>query len=116
MQITAEEIEAKKTPAGAWTKSQLAEWGVSWPPQKGWKERLINGEPEVKYQPEPVSDDVEEMAKCLVLAEDDDPERLVGSAELPLWRSYTRYAQISLKAQSIFLSRKTTQHHNANSF
>jgi hypothetical protein len=39
---TAEEIEAAMTPAGGWTKAQLAEWGVAWPPQKGWKKRLLS--------------------------------------------------------------------------
>ena len=38
---SAEEIEAAKTPAGGWTKAQLAEWGVSWPPKHGWKKRLL---------------------------------------------------------------------------
>jgi len=36
------EILSKRTLSGGWTKETLAEWGVSWPPQKGWKERLIN--------------------------------------------------------------------------
>jgi len=36
-----EEIEAAKTPKGAWTRAQLAEWGVPWPPEKGWKDELI---------------------------------------------------------------------------
>lgn len=35
-----EEIEAAKTPAGAWTKATLAAWGVSWPPPKGWRKDL----------------------------------------------------------------------------
>lgn len=43
MNITAEEIESKKTAKGGWTKKQLAEWGISWPPVKGWKTALING-------------------------------------------------------------------------
>ena len=34
------EIERKKSPKGGWTKAQLAEWGVKWPPPKGWKKRL----------------------------------------------------------------------------
>jgi hypothetical protein len=38
---TAEEIEAAKTPAGGWTRKQLAQWGVEWPPRQGWKRRLI---------------------------------------------------------------------------
>ena len=36
-----EEILAARTAKGGWTKAQLAEWGVPWPPPKGWKERLI---------------------------------------------------------------------------
>lgn len=38
---TEAEIEAKKTPNGGWTKAQLAEWGVGWPPPKGWRKKLI---------------------------------------------------------------------------
>lgn len=34
------EIEDSKTPAGAWTAAQLAEWGVSWPPRHGWRVEL----------------------------------------------------------------------------
>lgn len=33
-------IEAKKTKKGGWTKAQLAEWGIPWPPPKGWKKKL----------------------------------------------------------------------------
>jgi hypothetical protein len=40
---TEEEIEAARTPAGGWTRAQLAEWGVPWPPPKGWKAALIRG-------------------------------------------------------------------------
>lgn len=36
-----QEIEAAKTPAGGWTKDTLAQWGVPWPPPKGWREDLI---------------------------------------------------------------------------
>ncbi|TYR33705.1 hypothetical protein FY036_06515 [Mesorhizobium microcysteis] len=39
--ITPEEIEAVKTERGGWTKAQLAEWGVPWPPPKGWKEKIV---------------------------------------------------------------------------
>ncbi|MFE9803505.1 hypothetical protein ACFYP6_32410 [Streptomyces goshikiensis] len=35
------EIEAARTPAGGWKRDQLAVWGVSWPPPKGWKDELI---------------------------------------------------------------------------
>ena len=35
------EIEARRTPAGVWTKAQLAQWGVPWPPSKGWRQKLV---------------------------------------------------------------------------
>lgn len=35
-----QEILDKMTPAGAWTAKQLAEWGVGWPPLRGWRETL----------------------------------------------------------------------------
>ena len=35
------EIEARRTPAGGWTKAQLAQWGVPWPPSKGWRQKLV---------------------------------------------------------------------------
>lgn len=38
---TKSEIEAAKTEKGGYTKSQLAAWGVPWPPEQGWKKRLI---------------------------------------------------------------------------
>jgi hypothetical protein len=31
---------AGRSPAGGWTKKQLAIWGVPWPPPKGWKRKL----------------------------------------------------------------------------
>ena len=38
---TAAEIEAAKTPAGGWTRETLAQWGVPWPPPKGWRRAVI---------------------------------------------------------------------------
>lgn len=38
--VSREEIEAARTPAGGWTKAQLAEWGVPWPPTRGWRSKL----------------------------------------------------------------------------
>ena len=35
-----EQIEAAKTPGGGWDRKTLADWGVRWPPPKGWKKRL----------------------------------------------------------------------------
>lgn len=43
---TAQEIEDAKTPKGAWTRKTLEGWGVKWPPKKGWKDRLLAGQPE----------------------------------------------------------------------
>jgi hypothetical protein len=40
-----EDIESRKTEKGGYTRKQLAEWGVAWPPPKGWKNKLINGIP-----------------------------------------------------------------------
>jgi hypothetical protein len=40
MRLTEEEIEAGRSPAGGWTRAQLAKWGVPWPPPKGWRARL----------------------------------------------------------------------------
>lgn len=39
--ITHHQIEAFKTERGGWTKDQLAEWGVPWPPPKGWKAKIV---------------------------------------------------------------------------
>lgn len=38
--VTLEEVLAARTPRGGWTKKQLAEWGVDWPPTTGWIKRL----------------------------------------------------------------------------
>lgn len=43
MKLSAEEIDAAKTTNGGWTKKQLAQWGVPWPPPKGWRKALIRG-------------------------------------------------------------------------
>ena len=37
---SAVEIDRARTPKGAWSKAQLAEWGVPWPPPGGWKRHL----------------------------------------------------------------------------
>ena len=34
------EVLRKRTPAGAWSAKQLSEWGVPWPPPKGWRKKL----------------------------------------------------------------------------
>lgn len=40
--VSNEEIEAAKTPKGAWKAAQLAKWGVSWPPPNGWRRKLTS--------------------------------------------------------------------------
>lgn len=39
--VTKELIEKAKTDKGGWKASQLKVIGVQWPPQKGWKEKVI---------------------------------------------------------------------------
>jgi hypothetical protein len=39
---TRDEVMALRTVEGGWTAAQLAKWGVSWPPSKGWIERLTS--------------------------------------------------------------------------
>ena len=41
--ISREEILKKKTARGGWLKADLAEWGVPWPPPKGWLRALTEG-------------------------------------------------------------------------
>jgi hypothetical protein len=38
--VAAAIIESARTPKGGWTRSQLAEWGVPWPPPRGWRKQL----------------------------------------------------------------------------
>ncbi len=35
-------IESKRTAAGGYSRAQLADWNVNWPPKHGWKEALID--------------------------------------------------------------------------
>lgn len=42
--VTAAEIDAARSEKGGWSKATLAQWGVGWPPPKGWREMLIAGE------------------------------------------------------------------------
>lgn len=45
MRLTKEQIEAGRSGRGGWTKRQLAQWGVPWPPPRGWRQALLKGEP-----------------------------------------------------------------------
>ena len=35
--------KAKRSGVGAWSRQQLASWGVPWPPPKGWRRKLNGG-------------------------------------------------------------------------
>lgn len=43
LKLTAEQIDAAKSPKGGWTRATLAQWGVPWPPPSGWRKALIAG-------------------------------------------------------------------------
>jgi hypothetical protein len=57
MRLTAEEIEAGKSPKGGFTRAQLAKWGVGWPPPQGWKEALLAGgqDTDPRLAPSPIN-------------------------------------------------------------
>lgn len=42
--LSREEVEAGRSPAGGFTRKQLAAWGVPWPPLAGWLQALLRGE------------------------------------------------------------------------
>ena len=35
-----EDVARAQSPAGGWSRQQLARWGVAWPPPKGWRQDL----------------------------------------------------------------------------
>lgn len=41
--MTRDEIDAGRSEKGGFTKKQLAQWGVPWPPPSGWMEVLMEG-------------------------------------------------------------------------
>ncbi|MGW2426766.1 hypothetical protein ACWC0C_47875 [Streptomyces sp. NPDC001709] len=45
-----DEVAAAQTPNGGWSKNQLAEWGIPWPPPMGWRKHL-----EAKWRGEEVT-------------------------------------------------------------
>jgi hypothetical protein len=42
--LTPEEVEAGRSPAGGFTREQLAKWNVPWPPPAGWLQALLRDE------------------------------------------------------------------------
>jgi hypothetical protein len=49
LKLTEEEIEAGKSEEGGFTRACLANWGVPWPPPKGWRQALREGRPIPKH-------------------------------------------------------------------
>ncbi len=49
--ITLEEVMNQQTEAGGWTKETLAQWGVPWPPPKGWKAEILKNGIPYRQQP-----------------------------------------------------------------
>ncbi|MFK4087179.1 hypothetical protein ACI2LF_23940 [Kribbella sp. NPDC020789] len=47
-----DDIEAARTAAGGFTRAQLAAWGVTWPPPKGWKKDLNDRWHTARREPE----------------------------------------------------------------
>lgn len=76
------DIEAKRTERGGFTRATLAEWGVPWPPPKGWKRNLMN-RPEPTYNKE-IDQVYEDMAMFIeVVAERiDELEKKVEQLQL----------------------------------
>jgi hypothetical protein len=38
---TEREIARRQTKGGGWTRKTFKEWGLPWPPPKGWKQDLV---------------------------------------------------------------------------
>ena len=51
--LTEAEMEAAKGPKGGWSRKTLAEWGVPWPPPKGWRRKLLGKTPREPQTPKP---------------------------------------------------------------
>ena len=49
--VSPEEVRAKQTGNGGWKASVLREWGIPWPPPKGWRQ-MITSNPSTKYTPQ----------------------------------------------------------------
>jgi hypothetical protein len=62
---TRDEVFDARTPKGGWTRSQLENWGVPWPPQKGWIARLCGDEAPSASHPTRIDPSlpIEEQAK-----------------------------------------------------
>lgn len=56
-----EDIAAARTPAGGWTRAQLDQWGVPWPPPKGWRRYLVEQFHYRTGMPELVLDEFERL-------------------------------------------------------
>lgn len=81
--ISEAEILAARTPRGAWTAKQLAQWGVPWPPPGGWKTQIIAYgypyDPDLKAAPAPAGE-VQRPTQTMLdrMMESAEPELIDG--------------------------------------
>jgi len=59
LKLSKEEINARRTAKGGFTRDQLSAWGVSWPPPHGWMQALIAGEEREIVEPESFPNSIE---------------------------------------------------------
>lgn len=52
-----DEVTAAMTPRGGWTRAQLEQWGVPWPPPRGWRQYLATRYRALTGMPERIEDD-----------------------------------------------------------
>ena len=41
VEVTKEWLDLNRSGNGAWTKAQMEALGVNWPPQKGWRKKVV---------------------------------------------------------------------------
>ena len=86
-----EEILAARTAQGGWTKAQLAEWGVPWPPPRGWKNAW------------------EKRADCRDSVSEERPEITMGTSEVNMrpegsdWQWKTSMEETRGRGRILFL-------------
>jgi hypothetical protein len=95
--LTEEEIEAARSPRGGWTAETLAGWGVSWPPPKGWRDKLLGKPSFMDREPcicrfDPA---LEPWARGLCEGLGLDPDGMVGNPVHPRWHTSLSYAEIA---------------------
>lgn len=82
--LTAEEIDAAKSPRGGWTAATLRQWGIPWPAPKGWRQALLNGDP----IPGSYAEKAERLRDAAAAVRDAGHDgRLDGDQSAPFWEA-----------------------------